>query len=1257
MASRDFVYQRGNQTGGLETSGKPFDPPLLPFEKDLIRTLGCSEQEYKKFVRFAELKAKIRPAEYDGIPDVENDFVSVIVTIAIGLALQAVSYLLTPKPTQPNKNDRSQAQLPDQVGPSAFLQTTAFDSVAALAEYGQPVPIPFGNASVDGAGELTGGLTLAPSLVWSRCFSYGSYQRFLGMYIAGEWSVPTPNVNGMWLGTTSLTALASDDFAVFWSSRETGNRLNPLRLIAGTTGSESLGSPTASGDILLTPTAVGEFDTGFAMAYNPSSKITFGTSTPIHNGTSYRFNWEIISSPKSVDLEQQARRRVRDLRRKIAGSDSDGILFGSTTATGRERTGMPGVGRAYSRRMGFIDHNGVRYNDRTRVNINVGDTAAFFIDGGDWKAFAAQDFVGGTVNLDDLDSSANSWRQRADQLLSIGSKWIISAAVWKVIGRDAGIWQPNKGMSYVFECVEILGPPELGIPGVRTVQEPLAGYEGENFNQSKHCGATFWNICRFDDAIVRNVRFADVTEIGIKSQVWNRAAGLANFNSIPSPIQLQNYDDSGTSVNSPRMDRYFARTSCFSIWVRPIARASEGEAVPTWSRIPQVFCVTGSAPIEQYNWIRLRPRTPGRYEYRFVPRTGTDIAVYAEANRRYWRLDAQSGKVYGEDFATEYGDFRVTVAGELVTPESVIVNSELTSDPAISTRDALGNQPATVASSQINSNTGENNMVLQAWSELLLGPARNFPEQTRSATVSMSRAGGAQTLQIRVTATSVSQGGAIYQQITGSTYSWQSHSYVILASTGQWQVGNTINSEVNLPSGNVFRTRWGYTIIYHQFIITSISQATGNFNIVTGERIFEEASQVSDCSHYLELQKSNESGPEHVIAYVNETVANEIKPTYDGMTTIAISIKSSNNINTVQQPRVWLPSGIEVSRLVDGGHGPSNLFSDFVYYLLTSKPQGAGSIVPAELIDTDSLRDTGRFLRANGLFFDTVLEQQSNLREYIYNIAPLLLCNFTIKNGRFGMMPALPTDSNDRISAAPVRIEQIFAAGNIIDESLSIQYIPAIQRKNFRAVVNYRTNVPNELPSQSTVLVEWADLSAQNLAEEVFDLTSFCTSREQALLSARFLLSARRRVDHTITFKTVPDGIGIGPGSYIRVVTEASSYSAANNGIVTDAGTLVAVTEIKDGTYPAVVYLPSTGEIVERTMVIAGNTVADSSLYGSIFTIMEPVVYKNVYQVEQLSIDEDGLVDVAAVHVPTDNNMASRIALDVTTPNLFRVFE
>ena len=124
------------------------NPPLLPYEKDLIRTLGCSEEEYRKLMRFALLKARTRPAEYDHIPDIVNDPVSIIVSIVVGVALQAAAALLRDDPApvqQENENQRvGQDRLSDQIGPSRFNQTSSFDGFASLVEYGKAVPIPFG---------------------------------------------------------------------------------------------------------------------------------------------------------------------------------------------------------------------------------------------------------------------------------------------------------------------------------------------------------------------------------------------------------------------------------------------------------------------------------------------------------------------------------------------------------------------------------------------------------------------------------------------------------------------------------------------------------------------------------------------------------------------------------------------------------------------------------------------------------------------------------------------------------------------------------------------------------------------------------------------------------------------------------------------------------------------------------------------------------------------------------------------------------
>jgi hypothetical protein len=686
--------------------------------------------------------------------------------LVLGLASTAVSILLAPKaPALESPAKIKGKKLADQIGPSRFNQTTSFDNVSSLAEYGQPIPIPFGKRGTGSDGALTGGLILAPALVWSRLYSYGSYQAYEGIYVAGEYGVDAPELGGIRIGTTALNSLGNREFAVYWSSQ------------------------------------LGENRPGYEN--QPSEDVG--------------------------------------------------------------KIGQPGVGRAYSRRMGFIAHNGTEYENRTIVPVSVDDVLTFEINKRNWSDFQQEDFKGTEVNLKDLKNSADSWRAQASDLLTVGSKWIIGSSVWVVEDRNPDLWTKDTTQYIYFRCTAIFGVATVGIPGTRTVREPLGGYEGPwpgpgappfplssgGFNSNKHCGAAFFNICRLHMASIRPVRRdTEVVEIGIRSQVWNRANGLCNFNAIPSPGKdgkLHRMDKKNITLTTPRMDKYFERTSCFSLWVRPVQQY--GQTQQPWTRIPEVICVTGNAPIVLYNYLRIRPRQAGYYEYRLVPRTGSDIAI------------------------------------------------------------------------------------------------------------------------------------------------------------------NSIDTNLALR----------------------LNSRTGN-------------SQVADVSHYLELTKSNENGPEHEIVYVNECISNESLAEYYGISTLGLAIKSGGQLGGIGQLRAWVPTGISVYRLIEQDNKPSNLFADLVYYLLTSKSQGVGNVVPAELIDVESLTIAAQFQRANRIFFDGVVEDSDSLRSFLYDNAALQLCNFTIKNGRFGMMPALPYDSNYEISTSPIAVEQIFTAGNIIEDSLQVQYIDAAQR-------------------------------------------------------------------------------------------------------------------------------------------------------------------------------------------------------------------
>jgi hypothetical protein len=493
----------------------------------------------------------------------------------------------------------------------------------------------------------------------------------------------------------------------------------------------------------------------------------------------------------------------------------------------------------------------------------------------------------------------------------------------------------------------------------------------------------------------------------------------------------------------------------------------------------------------------------------------------------------------------------------------------------------------------------------------------------------------------------------------GSYYQWKNVSYNVISANGTWNTSHRFT--VVIPVNNDFSRVGGYSAVNVAFAVTAV-QAVSTVNsstVSSAERVFEQSSQVADCSHYLELTKSNESGPEHQIVYVNECLSNETLAEYYGMSTLGFTVKSSGQLGGIGQIRAWVPTGINVYRLIEQDNKPSNLFADLVYYLLTSKSQGVGNTVPVELIDVESLTTTAQYLRANKIFFDGVVEDSDSLRSFLYDTAALQLCNFTIKNGRFGMMPALPYDSSYQISTTPIAIEQIFTSGNIIQDSLQVQYIDAAQRANFRALVTWRVTVENDLPTQASALVDWADIpeGSRSTTQQTFDLTDFCTNRAQALKTARFLLSIRRRVTHTVSFKTVPDALGIQPGSYIRVITEATTYSATNNGGITDAGTLVSISTIANGNYDALIYNPTTGAVTEQRITIQNNAVADSSLYGCLFTLLSLQTSASVYQVEQLTLDEDGLVNISAVEVPVDSSGVSIVAKDVLTEANFRVLE
>ncbi len=490
-----------------------------------------------------------------------------------------------------------------------------------------------------------------------------------------------------------------------------------------------------------------------------------------------------------------------------------------------------------------------------------------------------------------------------------------------------------------------------------------------------------------------------------------------------------------------------------------------------------------------------------------------------------------------------------------------------------------------------------------------------------------------------------------------------------------WNIGEIFTSNRTVSADNPFKTV--YNRVGQAYRITDVSYESTEPPRTEAELFFAEQTQVADISAYRGfVEKSNSNGPEHEIVYINEAQLNDNPANMFELTIAGLSLKASRNFTALDQMRCWLGSGLPVERLhpnPDTAYGdastvgPSNLFTDLVYFLLTDQQAGAGGLLGMDsnrnyLVDKNDLIKTSRFLATQKLFFNGPIVERTNLRQFISDIAPYFLCNFIISDGKFSLKPAVPAFTGGAIDTGAVQVDQLFTSGNILEDTYKLEYLGAEERRAFKAVVRYRQERKNKLPEEQVVIVKGADGSGDFaspgtnlLPEEQFDLTQFCTSRGHAVKVAKYFLALRAYVTHTISFSTTAEGLNIQAGSYIKIVTESSPYSAANNGSVSASGAVTSVTDMPDGIYSITYFKSGNDDIESGSMQISNGTVSNSSFYNIVFTVQSTSVSENIYIVEQLTFSQEGIVDIVASEHPCNTDGGSKIAVAVNSDDGFSI--
>ena len=407
-------------------------------------------------------------------------------------------------------------------------------------------------------------------------------------------------------------------------------------------------------------------------------------------------------------------------------------------------------------------------------------------------------------------------------------------------------------------------------------------------------------------------------------------------------------------------------------------------------------------------------------------------------------------------------------------------------------------------------------------------------------------------------------------------------------------------------------------------------------------------SMITDYYHRNVESSSHKDRPEHRVTYVNEFVLGPDTVdhgTYRNLASIGFILNSSKQLTSLTQLSGYYQKGLRIEKLgkdySPGTIGASNIFPEIAWFLLTDSTTGAGGIINKEQLDRESFSRAADFCRANQYYWDGVIDERVNLREFLYVQASYCLLDFTMKGGRFGFEPTVPINTDLTLKTnddAIPEIKALFTDGNI--REMQVTTLPPEERKVFEAEILYREERINQFPQTRSTSLRLA-VYPDALATETFDLTQFCTSRRQAVNFAKYALKARQWIDHVIEFQTTPQSMAnVEPGDYIRVISHLCHPDRFSTGNITDDGIVQASQDIVSGTRiyywnPSFTKDAATNSFIRvGTLSIDSAGKANNAFRGCVFAVVSESTTNRVYKVDTISIGEEGFVAVTGTHMP-----------------------
>ena len=1171
---------------------------LLPYEAQLCDTLGITRDEYLYFCALTDAHNGKRAKEYDlaGVPDVRNDPVSIIISLVIGIAMSAISMLLTPKPKD---NQAPQLKTADATGAKKFAALDAFDSSQELATLGAIIPLVFTRRTAN-----HGGIRVKLMLLWSQLLSEGTGQQMKAVFTAGMSPLgAAPDFDGYAIGDLLLKSYSSAKVALYFKNNGRISEAN--RYGQGTlTGDPAYDLCSAYAD------RVDQFRPMFSGTRNPSTQSKFGVFGAMPNASRYMLNYELVMVQKNT-------KNKNDLYRK------------------REK-----LARSWESYCGVYETSRTSWGSGQRHLVYPGDLIQYVIT----ESKHADNPYWSPWGLTDANGISEERRNFADDNIRVGEMYLIGSALCVCESVETGVpWILGMRKHISFKVQET--------GGVTAWNPWLASGQPYDDIVQKVTVATVSNnrTCDVTELGIRSVVWKQISGFpNVNSHPSD--AVVAQYENEDGSIQL------GTVQRYVKRYSFF-RLQIRPLGSNDWADLTNGKVFCVTGNTPQaqynylrimhprgqwefrLLPVPGSDVAHHYRYSTIYELNPGDRSRIVI---GDKAVTFSGRERRLGQRSLSNGiwfkgtpppdpagEVWSLDHYTvgvvptyidwtaleERGDDRnnwVSIAGQM--GQAIWDGRKYPITQGI-----FGGFYSSALRPLLQAYTKGDRIVK------VIGGFR------KTTLWSVRRMGyGAVEYPPTYVADLGGTGGAGYGLVV-RVYWWPNGAQrweVIARGAGYYQ-GDLITV---YGLGNPI-----------QFRVSS----TDDDN--TLENHMNPLDALADIALYEAESFSHDSEPEHEIAYVNEQLEqiDGQVPQYGDLALVGLRLNAAKEWSNFSQLTAYVKQGLMVERLIDDNGNPvaessvyasTNNLPEIAYALLTDPRIGAGKTIGKLSVDREKMQAAARYCHANGFNWDGMVGEKLNLREWIYQQAGYCLLDFTILGGQFALAPSVPFDASYRIAPEQKpEVKALFTDGNMRD--LKVSWLSPEERQLFKAVVRYRDEVDNGF-SRTRTITTWLSYDQGGSdadPEEEFDLSSFCTSREHALTFAMAALKLRKEVDHGMTFETTPgSGLVLSPGDYVRVVSEVTHTSRFNNGSINSEGYITSTTVMADGEYRILYWVPGTVGTQEGNMTVSdGKT---TGYFGAMFTLLNSTTMARLYKVESIERSDEAFVKLALSYQPVDEN-------------------